>query len=452
MRPVTKPPKPVFEDVPGDETPMQARTISRLGELSQQQWKSGIAAWLGWLFDGLDMHLYVLVAAPFVAELLGVTSQQDPLVGYYSSWIQAAFLVGWALGGGFFGRIADRLGRSRALMLTIFTYALFTGLSFVAQTWWQLLIFRFLAALGIGGEWAVGASLLSETWPRRWRPWMAAVLQTGVNLGVMLAGLTNFWLADYPKRTVFLVGILPALLVLWIRRAVPEPEEWHVAKQQSAYAEPDFLSLFRGSVRRTTLLTLIVCALALTAHWAFLFWHLQHLRSLPELSGWTDSAKSQLVSQAVWLVMLTSIIGNFLAGLIARWLNFRRAIAGLCVAYFLSMFATYYGPLDRHGLWYGFATIGLCQGVFALFTMYLPPLFPTLLRTTGAGFCYNFGRIAAGLGTVFFGLFSRVGDHRLALFYAGFLFLPAAGFAWLLPELPDHDSLPVYEGEQSSCP
>ena len=117
-----------------------------------------------------------------------------------SSWIQAAFLIGWALGGGFFGRIGDRLGRSRALSLTILTYALFTGLSFFAQTWWQLLIFRFLAALGIGGEWAVGASLLSETWPRRWRPWIAAVLQTGVNIGVLrrvpdgqscMAGRTN---------------------------------------------------------------------------------------------------------------------------------------------------------------------------------------------------------------------------------------------------------------------
>ena len=419
-----------------------SREVSRLRDLSPQQVKSGVAAWLGWLFDGLDMHLYVLVAAPFVAELLATSNPYDPKVGYYSSWIQAAFLIGWALGGGFFGRIADRMGRSRGLTLTILTYALFTGLSFFAQTWWQLLVFRFLAALGIGGEWAVGASLLSETWPRRWRPWMAAVLQTGVNLGVMLAGLANFMLASYPKRSVFLVGVLPALLVLWIRRSVPEPEEWHLARQQASHASPRFLDLFRGAARRTTLLTLVVCALSLTAHWAFLFWHLQQLRNLPDLAGWADSQKSQLVSQVIWLVMLTSIAGNFLAGFIARWLKYRRAIALLCLAYFVSMFGTYYVPRDHSSLWYGFAAIGLCQGVFALFTMYLPPLFPTLLRTTGAGFCYNFGRIAAGLGTVFFGLFSQVGDHRLALFYAGFLFVPAAAFAWLLPEPPDEEFPP----------
>ncbi len=143
--------------------------IYRLRDLSSEQWKSGLAAWLGWLFDGLDMHLYTLVALPFVAELIGSTTS-DPRVGTYGSLVQASFLVGWALGGAFFGRIGDRLGRSRALVLTILTYAVFTGLSFFAQAWWHLLIFRFLAALGIGGEWAVGAALLSETWPKRWRP------------------------------------------------------------------------------------------------------------------------------------------------------------------------------------------------------------------------------------------------------------------------------------------
>src|SRR6185503_14074312 len=120
--------------------------------------------------------------------------------------------------------------------------------------------------------------------------------------------------------------------------------------------------------------------------------------------------------------------------------------------YFLAMFATYYAPLQHEYLFYGFVAIGLCQGVFALFTMYLPPLFPTLLRTTGAGFCYNIGRIAAGLGTVFFGLFTKVGDYRLALFYAGFLFLPAAGAAWFLPEPAGEKSATQAEkGNAQSC-
>jgi MFS family permease len=448
MEVLPKTPAPPERDPPASS----GQEVTRLRDLSPQQWKSGVAAWLGWLFDGLDMHLYVLVAAPFVAELLGVASDKDSQVGYYSSWIQAAFLIGWALGGGFFGRIADRLGRSRALMLTILTYALFTGLSYFAQTWWQLLAFRFLAALGIGGEWAVGASLLSETWPRRWRPWMAAVLQTGVNLGVLLAILANFLLAGFHPRNVFLVGVLPAFLVLWIRRAVPEPEEWQGARRLSAHSAPGFRELFRGSVRRITLLTLLVCSLALTAHWAFLFWYAQQLRNLPEVIDWTDEDKRRLVSEVFAVIIIASIAGNFLAGLLARWLKYRWAIACLCLAYCLSMVATYSVPRGYQDLWFWFVAIGLCQGVFALFTMFLPPLFPTLLRTTGAGFCFNFGRVAAGLGTVFFGLISKVGDYRLALLYAGLLFLPAAGIALLLPEPPDEKALePTNKGKDEPC-
>src|SRR5216117_2847519 len=230
-------------------TVQRAEEPSTLRSLFLRQWKSGIAAWLGWLFDGLDMHLYTLVAAPFVMQLLAAASPADPAVREKSSFIQAAFLVGWALGGGFFGRIGDRLGRSRALALTILTYACFTGLSFFATQWWHLLIFRFLAALGIGGEWAVGSSLLSETWPRRWRAWIAAVLQTGVNLGVLLACLATFLLAAAPHKYVFLVGILPALIVYWIRRSVPEPAEWQNARDAQE-TMPGIADLFTGSVRR----------------------------------------------------------------------------------------------------------------------------------------------------------------------------------------------------------
>lgn len=268
---------------------------------------------------------------------------------------------------------------------------------------------------------------------------MAAVLQTGVNLGIMLASLANFVLlsAGASVRSLFLVGVVPAFLVLWIRRAVPEPEEWCLAKQSGTTAEPRFADLFGGDIIKTTLLTLVVCALSLSGHWAFQFWYLQHLRNLPELADWTDVAKGTLVSNMVWVVMLSSIVGNFVAAAIARFIGYRRTITLMCLVYFVAMFFTYVQPLGYRSLAIGFAAIGLSSGLFALFTMYLPPLFPTLLRSTGAGFCYNFGRIAAGFGTVFFGFFSSDGDYRSALFAAGFLFLPAAIFAWMLPEPPD---------------
>jgi MFS family permease len=426
------------------QIPSQPREAASLRELTPRQWKSGVAAWLGWLFDGLDMHLYTLVAATFVGSLINQPANH-PDTKIYSSWIQAAFLVGWALGGGFFGRIGDKLGRSRALSLTILTYAMFTGLSFFVHTWWQLLICRFVAALGIGGEWAVGASLLSETWPRKWRPWIAAVLQTGVNVGVLLACAVVFLLAfwkGYQPRYVFLAGVLPALIVYWIRRHVPEPDEWSQARASAAGKSPGVADLFRGKIRRTTFLVIGICAFSLTGWWAFMFWHVQYLQSLPEVASWTSAERQQLVSRVFFVVIAVSSFGNFAASALAKAIGYRRAICCLCVAFGLSILGSFIIPRDHTQLLYWFSMVGFCSGVFGLFTMYLPPLFPTLLRTTGAGFCYNIGRISAAFGTVFFGLFSTLGTQgasgglRHALLVVSFLFLPAAIIAWFLPELP----------------
>ncbi len=420
-----------------DSVQVRAEIVG-LRDISSTQWKSGLAAWLGWFFDGLDLHLYTIVATPFVAQLLAMDVRSDD-VREKSSWIQAAFLVGWALGGGIFGRVGDRLGRSRALMLTILTYALFTGLSYFATDWKHLLAYRFLAALGIGGEWAVGASMLSETWPARWRHWVAAVLQCGVNLGILLAMLAGYillTLLEFEDRSVFLVGVLPALLVLWIRRAVPEPAEWQAAKESASTEQPRFIELFQGRVRRITIAAILVCATSLTGHWAFMFWLTQHLRNLPDVASWTDGEKSQLAIQGLTLVVGTSLLGNFVAAAIASRIGYRAAIVTICLAYFATMFGAYCVPRGYESMYVWLPAIGVCQGVFALFTMYLPPLFPTLLRTTGAGFCYNIGRIAAAFGTVYFGTFGVAGDYRQALLYTSFLFIPAAAFALLLPELP----------------
>lgn len=415
--------------------------------ISTEQKKSGIAAWLGWMFDGLDMHLYTLVALPFVAELLHVKAN-SPEASTKASLIQGAFLVGWALGGAVFGRIGDLLGRSRTLCLTILTYAAFTGMSYFAHEWWHLLIFRFLAALGIGGEWAVGASLLAETWPSRWRPWLAAILQTAVNCGVLLACFSGWLLAGAPYRTIFLVGVVPALLVLWIRRAVPEPEVWAEAHSQADREATGIGALFRPALRRTTLIVITVCALGLTGHWALMFWHSAHLRTLARDAGWTQERIDVLANQALYLLTIGAIIGNFLAGWMAKYIGYRRSIAACFAAYFIFMMIAYSATRDVSGILFWLPLLGMCQGAFAMFTMCLPPLFPTLVRTTGAGFCYNVGRIFAATGTVVFGLFAKVGtgagaicDHRLALWYAGLLFLPAAVVTWwFLPESSDDTS------------
>lgn len=405
--------------------------IKHLRDLSPHQWKSGIAAWLGWLFDGLDMHLYTLVWTVFVAQLMGLP-QDNPDVGTKGAIIQAAFLVGWAVGGGFFGRIGDLLGRSKALMLTILTYALFTGLSFFATEWWHLMLCRFLSALGIGGEWAVGASLLSETWPKKWRPWIAAVLQTAVNFGVLIACLSGWLLAAYPPKYLFLVGILPALVTLWIRKAVPEPEAWE--KARGGQPVPRVSELFGPAVRGVTWRVLIICGVSLTAHWAFLFWQAKVIKQLPEVAGMNAIGQANAAVSGLMWIMFGSIIGNFVAGGLAKLLGYSKAIFYMLLAYFVVMYGTFNWTHDLNTTLWLFGLIGVCQGVFGLFTMCLPPLFPTLLRTTGAGFCYNFGRIIAAAGTVFFGVYQTVPDVRAAMLFASWLFIPAAFIALLLPQ------------------
>lgn len=412
--------------------------VARLRDIDKAQWKSGIAAWLGWFFDGLELHLYTLVATPLVIQLLHATSSADPAVKEKSAYIQASFLIGWALGGAFFGRLGDVLGRSRALALTVLTYALCTGLCAFSQTWWQLMIFRFVAALGIGGEWAVGASLLAETWPRAWRPWLAAVLQTGVNIGILFAAAAVAILSSLPhppaERYVFLLGVLPAFLVYWIRRHVPEPENWH-REHARAVAKPGVRDLFRGDVAPTTFKVTVACALSLSVWWLFLFWHPQHLRKLLADAGTPAAEITRLISIAFFVTIGVSVFGNYLAGWLARRIGNRRAIVLLFAAMFFSMAGAFVVPRSFSELAYFWVPlVGLFSGVFGLFTMYLPPLFPTLLRTTGAGFSYNIGRLAAAFASIIFGWLAPIGDFRSALLVSSVLALAAAVWSWWLPE------------------
>ncbi len=402
------------------------------------QWRTGIAAWLGWLFDGLELHIYTLVATPLVIELLRVNSASDPTVKEKSAYIQAAFLTGWAVGGAFFGRLGDRLGRSRTLALTVLTYALCTGLCAASQTWWQLMLFRFLAALGIGGEWAVGAALLSESWPKSWRPWLAAILQTGVNMGILIAASVVALLSLLPhppaNRYIFLLGVIPAVIVFWIRRNVPETEAWSRAEHETV-SKPRLRDLFVGPVASTTYRTTIVCALSLSVWWLFIFWYPQHLRQVLAVSGATPARITELVSTTFFVVIAVSIAGNFFSGLLARWLGYRLSIVLLFAGLAFGMIGSFVVPRGFNELaWFWLPLTGFFSGVFGLFTMYLPPLFPPLLRTTGAGFCYNVGRLAAAVASVVFGWAAPVSDYRQALLYSSGLAVLAVVSSFWLPE------------------
>jgi MFS family permease len=355
-------------------------------------------------------------------------------------------LLGWAVGGTVFGRLGDLLGRSRTMSLTILVYAAFTGLSALAQSWQQVLAFRFLCGMGIGGEWAAGAALVSETWPRHWRPWVSAVLMSAYEIGMLVAATAGVLLAESP-RMAFVIGALPALAVWWIRRSIPEPAEWRAARSAAAGAEPGIADLFRGDVRRTTILTTLLCSVALTIAWAFLYFMPQHLRTLPEIHALSDAGRTRYVNHVFFATTLAALAGNFAAALLVRRFRYRGAIALMFLGGMLGMIATYAAPHGHPGIviWLSLTNF-FVLGLYGLFPLYIPPLFPTLLRTTGAGFCYNVGRVVAASGLLIFGLLTPLHDYGRALFFVAFLHVPVILLALRMPEpREDEGRVLIYE-------
>jgi MFS family permease len=402
--------------------------------ITKPQARGLLAAWLGWAFDGLDGYLYNLIAVPFVT-LLMIQGTAKAEVVEKASWIQAAFLVGWAIGGAVFGRVGDRIGRTKTLTLTILIYATFTGLSALSETWWQLMILRFIAALGIGGEWAAGSALVSETLHAKHRPWASATLQSGYMVGMILASLTVrtfVGLQQWPARYVFLVGVIPAFVTLWIRKAVPEPEEWQGARSKQSL--PKITDLIAPGIRFTTLMVLLLTSLCLTTVWAFLFYNVQVLRALPEVKALSKSAQEDVVFHVTLVFLFWNIAGNFLSNYLAKFLGHRVALAILLAGAFVCYRFGFDAPksLAETQLWCIGAAI-TASGVFGIFPLFIPPLFPTLLRTTASGFTYNFGRLAAAVGTLYSG--KLVGDHfpGIALTAVAFLYIPAIFVALFVP-------------------
>lgn len=407
--------------------------------LTGTQKRALTAAALGWGFDGLDGYLYIAVSIQLVTNLLRsahpdlAEAALRSMAAERAAWIQAVFFIGWACGGALFGRLGDRIGRSRTLALTILTYAVFTGLGFFATAWWHLLVFRFLAALGIGGEWAAGSALVSETLPARCKVWASALLQSGYIVGVIAAIVTGGLLKDHDPRWVFLIGVVPALFVFWIRKNVPEPACWHAAAAGTVPARVG--ELFSRSVIGTTLVLSTFISLCLVTVWIFIFFTPQVVRSLPGVRPLNMAEQTKTVTAVTLIYFTANIAGNFLATYLSRRIGARRAFATLltvaCAALLLGFYAP--GSATTLTLWAAvFATTGL--GLFAIFPLYIPPQFPTLLRTLGSGFAYNVGRVACAAGTVFAGtIAASTGGPARAVFYAALLLVPAIVLCRLLP-------------------
>ena len=350
-----------------------------------------LATWLGWLFDGLDSSLYPLVANQALGELIGPQNIEFEKIAIQ---IVAVFLFGWSLGGFLFGYLGDRIGRAKALSYSIIVYAIFTGLSGVSHTWQELAFFRFLSGLGIGGEWALGVSLLAETVKSEKRIMSGAILATGFPLGYCLAVIVNMLVNPFGWRIVFLTGILPALLVFFIRRNVDEPEIWK--KLSKKIVNP--LEVFdRKYLPRIFIGFLLGLTMSLGI-WGSLMWFPIWIQR--ELGG-----SLYQMTQATFIKLFAHAAGCYLTGYIL--LRYKRR-ALLILSYFFSFAFAFLMFSCFHSYNIGVVIFGAMLGfsygfIPAAFTIYFPELFPTRIRSTAEGFCYSTGRAVTALGVLFSG-------------------------------------------------
>jgi len=370
------------------------------------QWLVLFVAWLGWVFDSMDSTIYALVLQPALHELLHTqagTHAESDLIGWYGGIVFSIFLIGWAVGGLVFGVIADRFGRTKSLILTILIYAAFTGLAALSHTWWELAIYRFMTAVGIGGEWAAGAALVAEVWPENKRAKAAGIMQSAWAVGFMLAAVLNVVMRDYSWRWLFVVGVAPAAVALLVRMWVREPERWVNARAEEVRAGPDGRSrirqLFRGDLLRPTLVGSSLAFVAVFGLWGATNWTPTLVRSLPDLQDLDDAMRTTYVSYATMMLNVGALVGYLSFGPLADWLGRRAMFAVMCLGSLLMVPATFLVPHSYAHLMVVLPVLGFFNnGIFSGFPIYLPELFPTRLRATGAGFCFNAGRVLASAG------------------------------------------------------
>ena len=413
-----------------------------LGEVNRYQWLVLLVAWLGWVFDSMDGTLFSLVQKPAITELLGQAAS-PAAVGLGSSVVFSVQLLGWALGGIGFGVLADYLGRTRALRATILIYSVFTGLSATATSLGQLAAFRFITGLGLGGEWAAGAALVAEVWPDHLRARAGALLQSAAAVGFFLAGLLSRFLS---WRAVFWVGALPALLVLFIRRLVQEPESWRAVRTgrgRGGTLGADVFTLKQllgPGHRRDTLVASALAFVVLLALWGGTMWIPAALRELsaPETAGMSAEEAASFLSRRAGNGIMLLNAGSLFGYLMFSWLADRLGRRPAFLLYFVGGVLTFPATFLLGGSiatsflllpLLGFFTLGVTSG----FPIYLPELFPTRIRTTGVGFCYNLGRIvtAAGVfvtGTLvgFFGSSAKAASAVSLVYLLGAAILPFA--------------------------
>jgi MFS family permease len=328
----------------------------------------------------------------------------DDKISKGGSGLQAIFLIGWAVGGFLFGILGDRIGRTGTMIATILIYAVFTGLSGLAQDMPVYGFMRFMTALGVGGEWAAGAALVAEVFPARSRPMALGLLQACSTVGNMLASVVTLALFAVSWRWAYAVGAIPALLVLWIRRNVKEPEKWESAKQSAASKKElgNIAELFTDPVlRRHTIAAVMMAAAGVGALWGVGFFSTDLVRHELKDAGWSAALIAQRVPQMFFLQNFGAFFGIMGFAAYAERVGRRKAFFLSFVLAWISILVFFWMVSGKGKDAFTWAAIlapimGACTlGPFSGYSVYFPELFPTRLRSTGCGFCYNAARILA---------------------------------------------------------
>jgi MFS family permease len=414
------------------------RSTSWRGGVTAYQWLVLFVAWLGWVFDSMDSTIYALVLHPALQGLLphaAGSSVSEQAIGWYGGIVFSVFLLGWAVGGVLFGVMADRFGRTRTLIVTILVYALFTGLAALSQTWWQLAGYRFLTALGIGGEWAAGAALVAEVWPEEKRTQAAGILQSAWAVGFFVAAALNLLMRDFGWRPMFVVGVAPALVALLVRMWVREPERWVQARAASRNAGASAIGeLFSPALRRSTVTGSALALVAVFGLWGATNWTPTLVRALPDVRVLDAPTQTMDVSFATMMLNAGALLGYLCFGPLANRLGRRPAFAIMCVGSLVMLPVTFLTPLAFGRVLLLLPVLGFFNnGIFSGFPIYLPELYPTRLRATGAGFCFNIGRVLASAGPFItgalvatLGTFGRAASAVALIYLLGLLILPFA--------------------------
>ena len=413
-----------------------------------------LACGVGWLFDGYETYALILVGAVAIRDL--VTPDQLAQLPLYFGGLTAATLLGWATGGLICGVLADYLGRRRTLMLSILLYAVFSGLSAVAQSYWVLVALRFLTGLGLGGEFAPGTTLVGELWPPAWRGRAAGALSSAFGLGCLLA--SGLWLAvgglgQGAWRVMFVIGILPAFLLLWLRRRVKDSPIWvdadrrrRSARQAAAagrrlsdedrrLARFTMAELFTSrELRRRTLLLLVMALASLMGYWGVSSWVPQYAGHVAARAGHTEGGWGAL---AGLLASVGGIAGYLVLGALGDLWGRKPAIALFFAGSVVASLAPFLIDDDLVLFMAAVITNGFFTfGQFAWMAMYLPEVYPTAVRGTGTAVVYNSARYLAAFGPLVAGwvVESLGGIAHAAALMSGIYLLGLAATPFAAPE------------------